>query len=112
MAVWVKKKQPNGELRLEVLVPTGNGLVSTLLGNYIHGILCPLQVIYKKFQIPCPLPDRLSNSTGHLNYTSVSTSSYQNDHATVQAIGEDVCSSNLFMLNSQVRGMDLQYSQQ
>ncbi|KAM6470317.1 sodium-coupled neutral amino acid transporter 3 [Liasis olivaceus] len=59
-----------------------------------------ISVIYKKFQIPCPLPERI-NTTGNLNYTLVSTSSYQNEHTTIQATEEDVCSSNLFMLNSQ-----------
>lgn len=59
-----------------------------------------ISVIYKKFQIPCPLPERI-NTTGNLNYTLVSTSNYQNEHTTIQATEEDICSSDLFMLNSQ-----------
>ncbi|KAL7985952.1 hypothetical protein Chor_011118 [Crotalus horridus] len=59
-----------------------------------------ISVIYKKFQIPCPLPKQI-NHTGNLNYTLAGTSSYQNEHTTVQAIEEDICSSSLFTLNSQ-----------
>ncbi|XP_066470132.1 sodium-coupled neutral amino acid transporter 3 [Tiliqua scincoides] len=59
-----------------------------------------ISVIYKKFHIPCPLPDRV-NSTGNMNFTLVSTSSYQNDHSVVQAADEDICTSSLFTLNSQ-----------
>ncbi|XP_020644903.1 sodium-coupled neutral amino acid transporter 3 [Pogona vitticeps] len=59
-----------------------------------------ISVIYKKFQIPCPLPDSI-NKTGNLTYASVNTSSYQSDPAVVQATEEDVCSSSLFTLNSQ-----------
>ncbi|XP_058021790.1 sodium-coupled neutral amino acid transporter 3 [Ahaetulla prasina] len=59
-----------------------------------------ISVIYKKFQIPCPLLDQI-NSTGNLNYTLVSTSSYQNEHTTVQATEEDICSPSLFTLKSQ-----------
>uniref|UniRef100_A0A8C5SLN8 Solute carrier family 38 member 3 n=1 Tax=Laticauda laticaudata TaxID=8630 RepID=A0A8C5SLN8_LATLA len=36
-----------------------------------YGVLFPPQVIYKKFQIPCPLPERISNNTGNLNYTLI-----------------------------------------
>ncbi|KAG8128354.1 hypothetical protein E2320_015201 [Naja naja] len=60
-----------------------------------------ISVIYKKFQIPCPLPERISNNTGNLNYTLISTSSYQNEHTTVQATEEGICSSSLFTLKSQ-----------
>ncbi|XP_013924448.1 PREDICTED: sodium-coupled neutral amino acid transporter 3 [Thamnophis sirtalis] len=59
-----------------------------------------ISVIYKKFQIPCPLPERINN-TGNLNYTLISTSSYENEHTTLQATEEDICSSSLFMLKSQ-----------
>ncbi|ETE66704.1 Sodium-coupled neutral amino acid transporter 3, partial [Ophiophagus hannah] len=60
-----------------------------------------ISVIYKKFQIPCPLPERISNNTGNLNYTLISTSGYQNEHTTVQATEEDICSPSLFTLKSQ-----------
>uniref|UniRef100_A0A670YLG5 Solute carrier family 38 member 3 n=1 Tax=Pseudonaja textilis TaxID=8673 RepID=A0A670YLG5_PSETE len=66
-----------------------------------YRVLFPPQVIYKKFQIACPLPERISNNTGDLNYTLISTSSYQNEHTTVQAIEEDICSPSLFTLKSQ-----------
>ncbi|XP_070594877.1 sodium-coupled neutral amino acid transporter 3 isoform X1 [Erythrolamprus reginae] len=59
-----------------------------------------ISVIYKKFQIPCPLPEQINN-TDNLNYTLVSTSSYQNEHTTVQAMDEDMCFPSLFMLKSQ-----------
>ncbi|XP_053151158.1 sodium-coupled neutral amino acid transporter 3 isoform X2 [Hemicordylus capensis] len=56
-----------------------------------------ISVIYKSFRIPCPLPDQV-NTTSQLNYTPVSTSSYQNDPAVAE---EEICSSSLFTLNSQ-----------
>ncbi|XP_062977150.1 sodium-coupled neutral amino acid transporter 3 [Elgaria multicarinata webbii] len=59
-----------------------------------------ISVIYKKFQIPCPLLDQV-NATVNLNYTPVSTSSYQNDHTVAQATDEEICVSSLFTLNSQ-----------
>ncbi|XP_044307405.1 sodium-coupled neutral amino acid transporter 3 isoform X2 [Varanus komodoensis] len=58
-----------------------------------------ISVIYKKFQIPCPLVD--VNTTSNQNFTVVSTSSYQSDHTIVQATEEDVCTPSLLTLNSQ-----------
>ncbi|XP_061473794.1 sodium-coupled neutral amino acid transporter 3 isoform X2 [Rhineura floridana] len=49
-----------------------------------------ISVIYKKFQIPCPLSDQG-------NITVNSTGNYQDDQATE----EHICSSSLFTLNSQ-----------
>ncbi|KAL8212279.1 UNVERIFIED_CONTAM: hypothetical protein K2H54_042068 [Gekko kuhli] len=60
-----------------------------------------ISVIYKKFHIPCPLPDHFINTTTSQNYTPVSTSNYQNDHLVIQETEEDICSSSLFTLNSQ-----------
>ncbi|XP_060621735.1 sodium-coupled neutral amino acid transporter 3 [Anolis sagrei] len=59
-----------------------------------------ISVIYKRFQIPCPLPDR-DNGTSNMNYTPVSTSSYQNDHTVMEETNEEICSASLFTLNSQ-----------
>ncbi|KFW78708.1 Sodium-coupled neutral amino acid transporter 3, partial [Manacus vitellinus] len=62
-----------------------------------------ISVIYKKFQIPCPLPEQEGNLTGILNITSVSTSDYQNGYTVLQAPEQDTCSPSFFTLNSQVR---------
>ncbi|XP_008103236.1 sodium-coupled neutral amino acid transporter 3 [Anolis carolinensis] len=59
-----------------------------------------ISVIYKRFQIPCPLSDRL-NGTSNMNSTPVSTSSYQNDLTVIEEINEEICSASLFTLNSQ-----------
>ncbi|XP_034961891.1 sodium-coupled neutral amino acid transporter 3 [Zootoca vivipara] len=55
-----------------------------------------ISVIYKKFNIPCPLPDRV-NATASLNYTPVS----MNNNEDGQAMEDGICSSSLFTLNSQ-----------
>ncbi|XP_048346279.1 sodium-coupled neutral amino acid transporter 3-like [Sphaerodactylus townsendi] len=60
-----------------------------------------ISVIYKKFHIPCPLPDQFINNATSLNYTLVSTSNYENDRAVTHTTEEDICSSRLFTLNSQ-----------
>ncbi|NWT02855.1 S38A3 protein, partial [Mionectes macconnelli] len=60
-----------------------------------------ISVIYKKFQIPCPLPEQEGNFTGILNVTSVSTSDYQNGYTVLQAPEQDTCSPSFFTLNSQ-----------
>ncbi|KAH0629987.1 hypothetical protein JD844_012511 [Phrynosoma platyrhinos] len=59
-----------------------------------------ISVIYKKFQVPCPLSDRV-NATTNQNYTPASTSSYQNDPMVIQETDEEICSASLFTLNSQ-----------
>ncbi|XP_042307049.1 sodium-coupled neutral amino acid transporter 3 [Sceloporus undulatus] len=59
-----------------------------------------ISVIYKKFQVPCPLSDRV-NATSNQNYTPASTSSYQNDPMVIQETDEEICSASLFTLNSQ-----------
>uniref|UniRef100_A0A8B9PKR5 Solute carrier family 38 member 3 n=1 Tax=Apteryx owenii TaxID=8824 RepID=A0A8B9PKR5_APTOW len=61
----------------------------------------PPQVIYKKFQIPCPLPAQAMNGTGSLNYTLGSTSNYQNGYTILQAPDEGTCSPRFFTVNSQ-----------
>ncbi|XP_069822633.1 sodium-coupled neutral amino acid transporter 3 [Dendropsophus ebraccatus] len=56
-------------------------------------------VIYKKFQIPCPLP---LNSTDHTvlgNTSLISDITYQNGHIYEEKIGG--CSAKMFTLNSQ-----------
>ncbi|XP_068014053.1 sodium-coupled neutral amino acid transporter 3 [Melanerpes formicivorus] len=60
-----------------------------------------ISVIYKKFQIPCPLADQDGNSTGSLNNTLLSTSDYQNGYTVLQAPEQDTCSPSFFTLNSQ-----------
>lgn len=64
------------------------------------------QVIYKKFQIPCPLPEQEGNFTGSLNVTPVSTSDYQNGYTVLQAPDEGTCTPSFFTLNSQVGTWD------
>lgn len=64
------------------------------------------QVIYKKFQIPCPLPEQEGNFTGSLNVTPVSTSDYQNGYTVLQAPDEGTCTPSFFTLNSQVGTRD------
>ncbi|NXI51977.1 S38A3 protein, partial [Chloroceryle aenea] len=61
----------------------------------------PPQVIYKKFQIPCPLPEPEGNLTGSLNATHISTSDYQNGYTVLQAPDQDTCIPSFFTLNSQ-----------
>uniref|UniRef100_A0A8B9NLB2 Solute carrier family 38 member 3 n=1 Tax=Accipiter nisus TaxID=211598 RepID=A0A8B9NLB2_9AVES len=60
-----------------------------------------ISVIYKKFQIPCPLPEQEGNFTGSLNVTPVSTSDYQNGYTVLQAPDEGTCTPSFFTLNSQ-----------
>uniref|UniRef100_A0A8C6Z9J3 Solute carrier family 38 member 3 n=1 Tax=Nothoprocta perdicaria TaxID=30464 RepID=A0A8C6Z9J3_NOTPE len=43
-----------------------------------------ISVIYKKFQVPCPLLAQDMNSTGSLNYTLGSTTHHQNDYPVLQ----------------------------
>lgn len=64
------------------------------------------QVIYKKFQIPCPLPEQEGNLTGSINSTSVSTSDYQNGYTVLQAPEQGICTPSFFTLNSQVGTWD------
>ncbi|XP_035750539.1 sodium-coupled neutral amino acid transporter 3 [Egretta garzetta] len=61
-----------------------------------------ISVIYKKFQIPCPLPEQEGNLTGSLNTTPVSTSDYQNGYTILQAPEQGTCTPSFFTLNSQV----------
>lgn len=57
-------------------------------------------VMYKKFQIPCPLPMDSLNQTMIENFTLPSGYAYQNGHATVESdVGQ--CTPKLFTLNSQ-----------
>ncbi|XP_008947859.1 PREDICTED: sodium-coupled neutral amino acid transporter 3-like, partial [Merops nubicus] len=58
-------------------------------------------VIYKKFQIPCPLPEQEANLTGSLNVTPVSTSDYENGYTVLHAPDQDTCTPSFFTLNSQ-----------
>lgn len=67
-----------------------------------HPCVHPPQVIYKKFQIPCPLPEQEGNLTGSLNATPVSTSDYQNGYTVLQAPDQGTCTPSFFTLNSQV----------
>ncbi|XP_062441604.1 sodium-coupled neutral amino acid transporter 3-like isoform X1 [Rhea pennata] len=60
-----------------------------------------ISVIYKKFQIPCPLPAQEVNGTGSLNYTLVTTSNYRNGYTVLQPSEEGTCSPSFFTLNSQ-----------
>uniref|UniRef100_A0A8C3VK14 Solute carrier family 38 member 3 n=1 Tax=Catharus ustulatus TaxID=91951 RepID=A0A8C3VK14_CATUS len=60
-----------------------------------------ISVIYKKFQIPCPLPEQEGNITGILNATTVSTSDYQNGYTVLQAPEQVTCTPSFFTLNSQ-----------
>ncbi|XP_064310015.1 sodium-coupled neutral amino acid transporter 3 isoform X2 [Phalacrocorax carbo] len=60
-----------------------------------------ISVIYKKFQIPCPLPEQEGNLTGSLNATIVSTSDYQNGYTILQAPEQGTCIPSFFTLNSQ-----------
>ncbi|NXK03914.1 S38A3 protein, partial [Herpetotheres cachinnans] len=60
-----------------------------------------ISVIYKKFQIPCPLPEQEGNLTGSLNATAVSTSDYQNGYTVLQAPKQGTCTPSFFTLNSQ-----------
>ncbi|KAM9534098.1 sodium-coupled neutral amino acid transporter 3 isoform 2-T2 [Guaruba guarouba] len=60
-----------------------------------------ISVIYKKFQIPCPLPEQEGNLTGSLNSTSVSTSDYQNGYTVLQTPEQGTCTPSFFTLNSQ-----------
>lgn len=69
----------------------------------IDPVSSPLQVIYKKFQVPCPLPEQEGNITDILNVTTVSTSDYQNGYTVLQAPEQDTCTPSFFTLNSQVR---------
>ncbi|KAM5148737.1 sodium-coupled neutral amino acid transporter 3 [Mantella aurantiaca] len=57
-------------------------------------------VIYKKFQIPCPLPMDSANQTMIGNFSLPSGYAYQNGHATVET-DEGQCTPKLFTLNSQ-----------
>lgn len=66
----------------------------------------PPQVIYKKFQIPCPLPEQEWNLTGSLNATPVSTSDYQNGYTVLQTPEQGTCTPSFFTLNSQVGAQD------
>ncbi|XP_018429565.1 PREDICTED: sodium-coupled neutral amino acid transporter 3-like, partial [Nanorana parkeri] len=57
-------------------------------------------VIYKKFQIPCPLPMDNINQTLLGNFSLPSEYAYQNGHATAESdVGQ--CTPKLFTLNSQ-----------
>uniref|UniRef100_A0A8C4Y3V9 Solute carrier family 38 member 3 n=1 Tax=Gopherus evgoodei TaxID=1825980 RepID=A0A8C4Y3V9_9SAUR len=61
-----------------------------------------ISVIYKKFQIPCPLPEQDGNSTSNLSDAQGSTSDYQNGYPVLQpAAAGAACSASLFTLNSQ-----------
>ncbi|XP_040445685.1 sodium-coupled neutral amino acid transporter 3 isoform X3 [Falco naumanni] len=60
-----------------------------------------ISVIYKKFQIPCPLPEQEGNLTGSLNATAISTSDYQNGYTVLQAPEQGTCNPSFFTLNSQ-----------
>lgn len=87
------------------------GIWATCAGSWGHQELTgpmspPPQVIYKKFQIPCPLPEQEGNITGILNVTTVSTSDYQNGYTVLQAPEQDTCTPSFFTLNSQVRTWD------
>ncbi|KAM8799901.1 sodium-coupled neutral amino acid transporter 3-like [Eudromia elegans] len=60
-----------------------------------------ISVIYKRFQVPCPLLAQEMNSTGSLNYTLGSTSSHPNDNPVLQAPEKGACTPSFFTLNSQ-----------
>ncbi|KAI6077151.1 Sodium-coupled neutral amino acid transporter 3 [Aix galericulata] len=62
----------------------------------------PSQVIYKKFQIPCPLPDQGGNGTAGLNYTAASSGGHWDDSMGPQPPEPGACTPSFFTLNSQV----------
>lgn len=62
----------------------------------------PSQVIYKKFQIPCPLPDQGGNGTAGLNYTAASSGGHWDDSMGPQPPELGACTPSFFTLNSQV----------
>lgn len=71
----------------------------TLLVDAWFAALCLPQVIYKKFQIGCPLEEYSANSTAsHLSYNLSS-----HDHGQGQE-DESHCSAYMFTMNSQVGG--------
>ncbi|XP_040424468.1 sodium-coupled neutral amino acid transporter 3 isoform X1 [Cygnus olor] len=60
-----------------------------------------ISVIYKKFQIPCPLPEQGGNGTGGLNYTEASGSGHWDGSAGLQPPEPGACTPSFFTLNSQ-----------
>uniref|UniRef100_A0A8B9I0V5 Solute carrier family 38 member 3 n=1 Tax=Anser brachyrhynchus TaxID=132585 RepID=A0A8B9I0V5_9AVES len=61
-----------------------------------------ISVIYKKFHIPCPLPEQGGNGTGGLNYTAASGSGHWGGSAGLQPPEPGACTPSFFTLNSQV----------
>lgn len=73
----------------------------TLLVDAWFAALCFPQVIYKKFQICCPLEEYSANGTAsHLSYN---LSSHDHDHGHGQE-DDSHCSTYMFTMNSQVGG--------
>uniref|UniRef100_A0A8B9BC71 Solute carrier family 38 member 3 n=1 Tax=Anser brachyrhynchus TaxID=132585 RepID=A0A8B9BC71_9AVES len=60
-----------------------------------------ISVIYKKFHIPCPLPEQGGNGTGGLNYTAASGSGHWGGSAGLQPPEPGACTPSFFTLNSQ-----------
>lgn len=69
-----------------------------LMGNTLNTCVFAHQVIYKKFQIPCPLPSEFFNMT--VNSTSAHL---HNNNNTATAYNEDSCTPKYFVFNSQVQ---------
>uniref|UniRef100_A0A6I8NQ05 Solute carrier family 38 member 3 n=1 Tax=Ornithorhynchus anatinus TaxID=9258 RepID=A0A6I8NQ05_ORNAN len=60
-----------------------------------------ISVIYKKFQIPCPLPERDTNRTGNFSLVQSITLDYASGDPHIQATDATTCASSLFTLNTQ-----------
>ncbi|KAJ1109293.1 hypothetical protein NDU88_006655 [Pleurodeles waltl] len=62
-----------------------------------------VSVIYKKFQIPCPLTERDINGTviGNLSLSHDTSGVYQNGHTLVVESVESVCAPSMFTINTQ-----------
>lgn len=66
-------------------------------------LLLQLQVIYKKFQIPCPFEEFSANSTAaHLSLNVSSTHSHEYTNGVVHEDDDSHCTTRLFTINSQV----------
>lgn len=63
-------------------------------------LICrPLQVIYKKFHVPCPLPPNFNNTTGNFSHMEVVKEKVQ---LQIEPEAAAFCTPSYFTLNSQV----------
>ncbi|XP_012883508.1 PREDICTED: sodium-coupled neutral amino acid transporter 3 [Dipodomys ordii] len=65
--------------------------------DLMRSFLLP-QVIYKKFQVPCPLPSNLTNGTGNFSHVEVME---ENTHLQAELDAAALCTPSYFTLNSQ-----------